>query len=387
MLLQKTSNNIFHICAKCNKILPLIFYYEKLYNLFPSSNLLNFPNKHGLTPLHYACYYNYKRFAEICIELNCNINKPDINGDTPLHYAVISRNYLLVKKLLINGADRYILNKKGETPYDVSIKYNSNSIKSILHEKKCEFLNCSRIEGLRHREKDNTLLYMYFTYLCMKYLWMHIFYNYTYSYQMINILFIINIISLCIDICVIGLIFHFKVNKDLYLKLKRVTYTNLISLIKEYINDNNIDDVLNNVCIVCKTVKNKQMQHCIACNKCIKNWDHHCFWLNICINKKNEIYFTFFIICVLLSICFLFIISCINIYIVNSPRFRNLVYHTILCIESENVLTIVNVALTFIIVFEVVIVLIMGVVIGVQLWKVVKCGTNQKEKKNGLIGV
>jgi hypothetical protein len=64
-----------------------------------------------------------------------------------------------------------------------------------------------------------------------------------------------------------------------------------------------------------------------------------------------------------------------------------LVYHTILCIESENVLTIVNVALTFIIVFEVVIVLIMGVVVGVQLWKVVKCGTNQKEKKNGLIDV
>ena len=89
----------------------------------------------------------------------------------------------------------------------------------------------------------------------------------------------------------------------------------------------------------------------------------------------------------LLSICFLFIISCINIYIVNSPRFRNLVYHTILCIESENVLTIVNVALTFIIVFEVIIVLIMGIVVGVQLWRVAKCGTNQKEKKNGLIDV
>ena len=321
------------------------------------------------------------------MELNCDINKPDMNGDTPLHYAVISRNYLLVKKLLINGADRYTSNKKGETPYDVSIKYNSTSIKSILHDNKCEFLNSSRIEGLRHREKDNTLLYMYFIYICMKYLWMHIFYNYTYSYHIINVLFILNIVSLCVDICVIGLIFQFKMNKDSYLKLKRETYTNLISLIKEYINDDNIDDVLNNICTVCKGLKNKQMQHCIACNKCIKNWDHHCFWLNICINKKNETYFMCFIISVLLSICFLFIISCINIYIVNSSKLRNLIYYKILCIENENVVTIANVALTFLISFEVIIVLIMGVVVGVQLWKVVKCGTNRKEKKNSLIHV
>ena len=49
--------------------------------------------------------------------------------------------------------------------------------------------------------------------------------------------------------------------------------------------------------------------------------------------------------------------------------------------------TIVNVALTVLILFEVVIVFSIGVVVGLQLRSVVKCGRNWKETQNGLIGV
>lgn len=46
------------------------------------------------------------------------------------------------------------------------------------------------------------------------------------------------------------------------------------------------------VCQLCQALKTKRDHHCSRCDCCIKGYDHHCYWLNICIGRKNQKYFT-----------------------------------------------------------------------------------------------
>ena len=71
---------------------------------------LTFDNK-KTTPLHWASYLNSENAVNYLIseKWEVPINMQDNDGLTPLHLDVISGNSRIVKKLLIKGADKDIV--------------------------------------------------------------------------------------------------------------------------------------------------------------------------------------------------------------------------------------------------------------------------------------
>ena len=84
-LIKKEKNNIFHISARENKILSLLFYYE-FYNDNPS--VLNSKNRSQWTPLIMACYKGNYEYVNILINLGADYSIVEKNGKNALFYAV-----------------------------------------------------------------------------------------------------------------------------------------------------------------------------------------------------------------------------------------------------------------------------------------------------------
>ena len=59
-IIKNRDNNIFHLVVKQNNIPVLLYLYDKLKNYFPSTNILDIPNKEGMTSLHISCFYSFK---------------------------------------------------------------------------------------------------------------------------------------------------------------------------------------------------------------------------------------------------------------------------------------------------------------------------------------
>jgi len=90
-LSNNDESNVFHRASKKNEIYPIVYFYEKLKENYPT-NILNFKNKGGIIPLHYACYCGNKRIIDLLLDFSSDINAQDNDGNTPLHYAVNSSN-------------------------------------------------------------------------------------------------------------------------------------------------------------------------------------------------------------------------------------------------------------------------------------------------------
>lgn len=54
------------------------------------------------------------------IDNGADLNECSSNGNTPLHKAIMLENIPAVRLLIINRAQLFIKNKKGETAYDIS---------------------------------------------------------------------------------------------------------------------------------------------------------------------------------------------------------------------------------------------------------------------------
>ena len=292
-LLNKRTNNIFHIAAKANKFYPLIFYYERIKHLFPSSNPLDIANHLGFTPLHYACHYSHKHFADILLDLGCQVNVKDKHDETPLHYAVASGNFSLVKKLLLHGADRNSLNDKQQKPIDSAYKFKYTSIINLLNDNCYQMITCKTIESLKNQERDSYLIFCYLTVILIKTYLCCVLFN----TENIKLFYLI-ISSMFFDVSIIVIILLFR--KYAYSsyreKSKEVKYAT--ELIQGEKNEDNVD----HLCVVCKIIKTKDMQHCLVCKRCVSGFDHHCFWLNRCINSNNRKYFAVFILFLLISL-------------------------------------------------------------------------------------
>ena len=58
-----------------------------------------------------------------------------------------------------------------------------------------------------------------------------------------------------------------------------------------------------NLCVICRRVKELSTKHCIACHVCVDQFDHHCFFLNTCITRKHLTSFKIFIYEITLTLC------------------------------------------------------------------------------------
>ena len=318
-LLKNRDNNLFHLVIKQNNIPMLLYLYDKLKNYFPSTNILDIPNKEGLAPLHLSCLNSFKNMADTLLLLGCNINLQDPRGNTPLHYAVNAENFRLCKKLIIFGADKNLTDNDNNTPGDIAMKQSNFSIRKLFT--KNIFNN---VESIMDKRRDNVLIILLIFYSVMKY---YFFFN---SYNENNIMNYLYSISFIIDIICILLTSYPRLcpNKLSINKKRSIIDYNFEDIFSQ--NDYNLDKI-DLLCPVCKILKAKQskIMHCIICNKCIDNWDHHCFWLNICINKGNYNlfrFFTLFLFCDILINTYIYIFISSSIKIIESEsRFFNTV--------------------------------------------------------------
>ncbi|KAK9883422.1 hypothetical protein WA026_001596 [Henosepilachna vigintioctopunctata] len=70
---------------------------------------------------------DYRRFIEILLKFDANVNIPNLDGDTALHLAVRSENLNFIKPLLENEAYLFTKNKENFSPMDIAyIKINSH---------------------------------------------------------------------------------------------------------------------------------------------------------------------------------------------------------------------------------------------------------------------
>lgn len=72
-----------------------------------------------------------KLVLSYCKNIIEEINKKDLDGNTPLHLAILIENYLIIKELLINGANPFIHNNANIMPIDLA--KNNNKILELIY--------------------------------------------------------------------------------------------------------------------------------------------------------------------------------------------------------------------------------------------------------------
>ena len=324
--LKNRDNNIFHLCVKQNNIPLLLFLYEKLKKFFPSLNILDIKNNEGMTPLHISCLYSVKNASDNLLLLGCNINEKDNVGNTPLHYAAKGGNIKLAKKLILFGAEKFMRNNEYYSPKDIARKSANFSMEKLFKKKLFD-----QISSIKDKRRENILSILIIICFLVKLLF---FIKYGKGFKLISSF------SFIFDFICCGFILYPKIcNNKLYKAKKKVN--NNYNLLNKQVKFEDIYKLYNyelekieQLCPICKIIKQSKTKHCIICNKCIENWDHHCYWLNICINKETYNFFIWFIITLFILILFniiIFMSLLFNIKVINnSLNYINLVVFMLL---------------------------------------------------------
>ena len=295
-------NNIFHVAAKNNQILSLLFYYH-FYNA--NREILEIKNINSQTALYIACSKNYFEFANILINFDVDINQRNSHGKTALFSAAECSSVKLVKNLILHGADKNIKDRFGHKCiyYIKNDNYKQEAIYDILENKNIfiKIFKCPIIyQNLKNQHKNLLMIFVIFIYILLQiyFLITMKFINNNFNKYIIEFIFIISDLVTELFCYIIYICIHiYNSNKNIKNK------NNDLKLYEMYYNNNN-NDINVNLCVKCKKYITGKTKHCIVCDKCIDNWDHHCFWLNTCINGKNYDIFIVFLINIFLSLIF-----------------------------------------------------------------------------------
>lgn len=84
------------------------------------TNLINYANYVGLTPLHVAILSGNEQGTKELLKCQPQVNSQDQEGFTPLHYAVLMKNSLLISLLLEKEASLEAKNIYGDTPLHIA---------------------------------------------------------------------------------------------------------------------------------------------------------------------------------------------------------------------------------------------------------------------------
>ena len=306
-LLKPYRDNIFHIAAKNNQIISLLFYYS----FYKNKDCIEIPNKNSKTPLHLSCYKNYYDFSCILINLNINMDLQDKDGKTAMFYALEKESIKIIKNLIFNGANKYIKDNNNNRCIDYINLQNKNEdfdnnliIYNILKHKNIfvKLFKCPIIyQNLKNHHKHIFMLIFILFLIILQSTILIFFLYYKYNIIEINnndyiIEFVLILADLLTEVFIILIFWIFSCNKN---KQKNKEMINEKELYELY-NDNN--DINIKLCVRCHIYMNIDTKHCIACDECIEDWDHHCFWLNTCINKKNFKYFKLFLLNTIMSL-------------------------------------------------------------------------------------
>ena len=297
--ITKRQLNVIHYCAQGNKPNALMYFYLKIKENQNESNqyqLIKDKDSGGSTPLHWAVYSIAEDLLLYLINLDIFdseedrknfINQLDNEGYSALHLSVSSKSSRIAMKLLQNGADPKVIDKKRETPLELAIKKKQNDIAHILrNSQECQFCNVKAPVKQIKKSSNNII--------CV---------------------FIFQIVATLILFCSILPIFLYEY-KNYYWKILFYAYLALLFLffliyfilliinpgVKKKKNLNDLKDLLLNknadltkYCYKCFIKKTRTLKHCIICDNCYDRFDHHCYWINKCVAKRNYKIFIFFL--------------------------------------------------------------------------------------------
>ena len=120
--LQKVS--VMHIAAQGDLPVSLVYFLET------KGVDIDIIDRQSRTPLHYAANFGSETAACYLVAYGAYIDAKDCDGNTPLHLSISNYERYAsldcIKKLLLNGADRFVMNRNGETPLDVLMGIKGN---------------------------------------------------------------------------------------------------------------------------------------------------------------------------------------------------------------------------------------------------------------------
>lgn len=307
--------NIFHIAAEKNKIISLLFFFSFYYNNKIHNSILNIQNNSSQTPLHIVCHYGFYEFTKYLLDLGANFNSIDKENKTPLFHAVKSKSIKIIKYLIISGANKNIIDKKGMLAKNYS---NDEAILDVLENKGCSDIVCkckTEFKSIKNHHINIIMIilliffFLLHCYIIIKYKLSDFLNSCNYDIELI-VDFVFLIINIIFELLAIIIYIFFQIIKT----KQKNNNNNSINSEKFCIKENGIEyyemfKYNENICVICKRVKEMNTKHCLACNACIDDFDHHCFFLNACIDKKNNIYFNIFLFEILTTICLNIILS------------------------------------------------------------------------------
>ena len=296
----KRELNVIHYCAQSNKPNSLLYFYflcKKNANLSGDKyDLITEKDKGGSTPLHWAVYSSAEDFLLFLIHLNVFktkearlnfINQKDYQENTPLHLCITSKSSRIALKLLQNGADPNIRDRKGNTPLQLAIDKKQDEIKKVLENNQSCQLCMFNVPAKQIKKSKMNIICLF------------------------SSLIITNIILFCFTFPIALKFVKGDINQNLlffgyiaFLLLFILFYIILLSLDPGLREKNNLHDLekvidenndLTKYCYKCYIEKTKTSKHCVICDNCYEDFDHHCFWINKCVAKNNYYCFLIFL--------------------------------------------------------------------------------------------
>ena len=122
-LIKSNRDNVFHIAARNNQIVSLLFYYQ----FYKNYECLQVPNEYLETPLHICGQKNYYEFGNMLVNLGVNVDLQDKKGKTALFYATEKQSERIIKNLILNGANKHIKDNNNKKCIDyIDIRNSQN---------------------------------------------------------------------------------------------------------------------------------------------------------------------------------------------------------------------------------------------------------------------
>lgn len=124
-VIDDRGRSLLHWAVGCNQI-------EVFDNLLERGIEINREDKDGHTSLYMAVQYNRTTLLDTLIALQEKDNWKSQYGAALLECAILDQNLLLVQKLIENGVDIEILNKRGSSPLEIAQRIGAEAISQWL---------------------------------------------------------------------------------------------------------------------------------------------------------------------------------------------------------------------------------------------------------------
>lgn len=106
--------NLLHMAAQGDKVGTFLYLHNKNFDI-------NAQDAKKSTALHWAAFSGSDKVVEYLLaQPNIQVDLVDEEGQTPLHLSALYGHVKIVKQLLMAGANRKVVNLKGETAFKLA---------------------------------------------------------------------------------------------------------------------------------------------------------------------------------------------------------------------------------------------------------------------------